>query len=193
MYFVNVMPSDLVFPKNNEEHLAQMAIRLGITHLIFCYGLKDPLLKSRQKEVAMLAHDKLSTEFAVLVTNQQEVSKARTLTRSIIGIAKPEMFEDKRVGYIIDMEMGKRDDFIHHRNSGLSQVFIEQAKRTEKVLLVNMNNLITNALPQPILLGRIMQNNDFYKKYRPDVLVVSGAREPLQMRPPRDMQAFLLL
>jgi RNase P/RNase MRP subunit p30 len=185
------MHTDLVFPKGNEEHLIHMAERLGFQHVIFCYTLKDPLLKDRGKEVAMLAHDGITTEFAIIVTNQQEVAKARSITRSVIGIARPELFEDKRISHIIGFESGKRDDFIHHRNSGLSQVFIEQAKRTGKILLVDARQLLFGQLPQPVVLGRMKQNNDFFKKYKPDVIVISGAREPLEMRAPRDLQNLL--
>lgn len=187
------MFKDLVFPKGNEEQLLRMAERLGFSHVIFCYQLKDPLLKDRAKEIAMLAHERISTEFAILVTNQQDVAKAKSLTKSVVGVARPEMFEDKRVAYIIDFESGKRDDFIHHRNSGLNQVFIEQAKRTEKTLLVDAGQLLFGQVPQPVVLGRIKQNNDFFKKYRPDVIVVSGAHEPLEMRAPRDLQNLLIL
>jgi RNase P/RNase MRP subunit p30 len=187
------MPTDLVFPKGNEEHLAGMAKRLGITHLILCYSLKDPLLKDRAKEVAILSHEGFTTEFAILVTSQQEVSKAMHLTKSIVAIARPEFFEDKRVGYIIDFEGGRRDDFIHHRNSGLNQVFIAQAKRTNKTLLVDARQLLFGQLPQPVVLGRVKQNNDFFKKYKPNVLVVSGAHEALEMRAPRDLQNLLNL
>jgi RNase P/RNase MRP subunit p30 len=183
--------TDLVFPHGNEEHLAQMAQRLGVRHLILCYELKDPLLRERAKEVAMLSHDGFTAEFAVLVASQQDVSRARNYTKSIVATARPELFEDKRVAYVIDFESGRRDDFIHHRNSGLNQVFIENAKRTGKVLLVNAHNLIAGKLPQAVILGRIMQNNTFFRKYRPGLLVVSGAMEPLEMRAPRDLQNLL--
>ena len=186
---------DLVFPRGNEEHLAAMAMRLGIRHLILCYELKDPLLRTRMKEVAMLTHPDrgFSTEFAVLVASQAEVGKAHNLTKSVVAIARPELFEDRRVSYIIDMESGRRDDFIHHRNSGLNQVFLDQAVRGDKTLLVNAHALLAGPLPQPVILGRMLQNNTFYRKYSPRVVVVSGAREPLEMRPWRDLQHLLTL
>jgi RNase P/RNase MRP subunit p30 len=187
------MPTDVVFPKNNEEHLCEMAKRLGFTHLIFVYDLKDPLLKDREKEIAKLASESFSTEFAIIVTNQQEISKARSICKTIIGIGRPELFEDKRITHIIDFESGKRDDFIHHRNSGLNQVFIEQAIRSEKTLLINASQLFVALQPQAIILGRMKQNNDFFKKYKPTVLVVSGAQEPLEMRAPRDLENILLI
>jgi RNase P/RNase MRP subunit p30 len=184
---------DLVFPKGNEERFVDMALRLGTKHLVFCYELKDPLLKDRQKEVKMLEHQEFTTEFAILVRTQDDVAKAKNLTRSIVAIARQELFEDKRVMYIIDFEGGKRDDFIHHRNSGLNQVFINHAKRTGKILLVNARQLISGAIPPAVVLGRMKQNNDFFKKYAPDAFVVSGAHEPLEMRAPKDLQNLLLL
>jgi len=186
------LATDVVFPKGNVEHLAQTARRLGVKHLIFCYGLRDPLLKDRAKEIAMLTDKGFTTEFAVLAASQQEVNRAKSITRSIVGLARPELFEDKRVAYIIDFESGRRDDFIHHRNSGLNQVSIDQAKRTEKTLLVNAHNLLFGPLPQAVVLGRMRQNAGFFRKYAPHVIAVSGAREPLEMRAPRDLQNLLL-
>jgi RNase P/RNase MRP subunit p30 len=182
---------DLVFPKNNEEHLVHMAKRLGTKHVIFCYPLKDVMIRQRAKEVAMLAHEDLIAEFAVLVQTQQEVSKALSLTRTIVATAKPEFFEDKRVTYIINFESGRRDDFIHHRNSGLNQVFVDQSMRTDKTLLVNANQLLSER--SSVVLGRMMQNNAMFKKYKPRVIVVSGAREPLEMRALRDLANLLTI
>ena len=182
--------TDLVFPQGNEEHLVKMAKRLGVRHLILCYTLKNPLLKERKKEVAILAEKTLTTEFAIMVRDQNDISRAKSFSASIVAVGRHEMFEDKRVNYLIDFEMGRRDDFIHHRNSGLNQVFIAAAKRSDKTLLVNANNLLYGD-DHAVTLGRIMQNNAFFKKYSPNVLVVSGAREPLQMRAPRDLRALL--
>jgi len=184
--------TDLVFAQGNEQSLCEMAVRLQIKHLILCYTLKDPLIKNRAKEVALLANESLSTEFAILVTNQQEVSKAKSLQASVVGVALPELFEDKRVRYIINAESGNRDDFIHHRNSGLNQVFLQQVIRTEKMILVNAAQLHGHKHPA-VVLGRMMQNNSLYKKYKPSVLVVSGAKEALLMRSPRDLQSLLLI
>jgi len=186
---------DLVFPRGNEEHLVEMGKRLGIRHMIFCYSLKDPLLKERTKEVAILADPEhtFTTEFAILVTNQQDVSRAKSLHATVIGLARPELFEDKRVDYLIDMESGRRDDFIHHRNSGLNQVFIAQGIRTDKTLLLDARQLLFSDIPPAVVLGRIMQNNEFYRKMLPRVIVVSGACEPLEMRSYKDLQNLLRL
>lgn len=187
------MHVDVVFPHGNETHLIDMAERLGITHVIFCYTLKDPLLKSRAKEIEKLDDPTrhITTEFAILVSNQQDVSRAKSMTKTVIGTARPELFEDKRVTHIIDMESGRRDDFIHHRNSGLNQVFIANAIMGDKTLLVDAKQLLFGDQPRAVVLGRMRQNNAFYRKYAPRVIVVSGASEPLEMRPWRDLQNLL--
>ncbi len=182
---------DVVFPNGNEKHLVDMALRLGTKHLILCYQLSDPLLKMRAKEVQLLKQENLTTEFAIIVNSQQDVAKAKNFTKTIIGMARPELFEDKRVSHIIDMESGKRDDFIHHRNSGLNQVFLQHVNNNDKTLLVDASQLFAGQIAPGVVLGRIMQNNEFYKKYSPRVIVVSGACEPLQMRACRDLQILL--
>jgi RNase P/RNase MRP subunit p30 len=185
--------TDLVFPKNNEERLVEMAKRLGVRHLILCYELKDPLLKDRMKEVKMLEHEGFTTEFAIYATTQAEVAKARGITKSVVAAGRPEMFEDKRIRYVINFEAARRDDFIHHRNSGLNQVFLASAARTDKIILISARQLLLSDVPQAVVLGRMMQNNTFYRKYKQNVCVVSGATEPLEMRSPRDLQNLLLL
>jgi hypothetical protein len=148
------------------------------------------MIKNRKKEVALLSDNELTTEFAIITNNQNDIGRAKNLSASIIAVGRPEMFEDKRVDYVIDFENGRRNDFIHHRNSGLNQVFIVAAKKTGKILLVNAHNLLYCEDPA-VILGRFTQNNIFFKKYSPSVTVVSGAREPLEMRPVRDLQGLL--
>ena len=170
-----------------------MAERLGFSHLILCYPLSDPLLKNRAKEVAMLATAKITTEFAILVPNQESIAKAQRYTKSVVAKGQQEYYDDKRVQYVLDFENGGRPDFLHHRHSGLNQVFIHAGIRTSKCFLVNMHNLLFGAQHRAVILGRIQQNNDFFKKYAPNVLTISGATEPLEMRAPRDLQNILFL
>ncbi|MBR9700601.1 hypothetical protein GOV11_01925 [Candidatus Woesearchaeota archaeon] len=181
---------DLVFPKGNETKLVEMAKELGFTELMLCYSLSDKMLKQRVKEVQTLSKG-IAVSLAVLVKNQQDVQKARAFTRNIIGIGKTWIFEDKRVSHVINFESGKREDFIHHRNSGLSQVSIKNCMRTDKIFLVNIAQL--HCEQQHIILGRMMQNNRFFKKYKPKVNVVSGAAQALEMRAPKDLENFLSL
>jgi RNase P/RNase MRP subunit p30 len=185
--------TDIVFPHGNEQTLADAAHHLGVTHLICCYELSDPIIKQRAAEVAKLARDGMTTELAALVRDQQAVARARQLTKTVIALPRPELFEDKRVTHVIDFEGGSRDDFIHHRNSGLTQVHINNAIRTDKTLVVDLRQLLFAAIPQPVVLGRILQNNTFFRKYKPHVLVASCAREPLELRAPRDRQDLLRL
>lgn len=180
---------DLVFPEENERELMLMAKRLGFQRLLLCYRFKDPLLKERK---ARLPKDPaLETVFCVLVQSQAQVDQARSVTPEIVARGEPWAFEDKRIRYVIDFESGKRQDFIHHRNSGLNQVFIANAMRTGATLLVNARQLFGDR-PEAVL-GRMMQNNEFFRKYRPSVVAVSGAADPLQMRAPRDLANLLQL
>lgn len=185
------MTFDLVFPQGNEERLCAMARELGFSQLLLCYPLSDPLIKERKEELCKLSRD-IAVTFAIFAKNQQEVQKARKLTEHVVAPGVPGTFEDKRVRYVIDYESGKRKDFVHHRNAGLTQVFVKHAIRTGKTLLVNAAQL-HGSVPAHVVLGRMMQNNMLYRKYGPSVRVVSGARAPLEMRAPRDLQNLLAL
>lgn len=183
---------DFVFPENNEQQLLEMAERLGFRKLVFCYHIDDPHLRARKEELQESAPS-LEIDLAVVVESQQQVQKARKITRNVIGVARREFFDDKRVRHIIDFESGRRSDFIHHRNSGLTQVLINKAILRDITLLVDFRQLIAGKPAQHVVLGRMMQNNQFFRKYRPRVRIVSGARHTLEMRAPRDLQNFLLL
>lgn len=178
---------DFVFPQGNEEDMIAMADRLGIAELFLCYPLTD--FKKRN----IPPGKKVKVSLAVSVKNQQEVQKARHLTEEVVCRGRPGIYEDKRVRYVIDFESSKRQDFLHHRNSGLNQVFIRKAIESGKTVLVNANQLFRPAPDQHVVLGRMMQNNRFFRKYRPDVLVVSGATRPMEMRSPHDLQNLLNL
>ncbi|MDD9953884.1 MAG: hypothetical protein OXR66_06125 [Candidatus Woesearchaeota archaeon] len=182
------MHTDLVFPKGNESKLVAMAVKLGFERLLCCYTLDDPYVQEREKELKKFAG--IEVIFALYVENQQEVQKAKRFTKHIVARGKPGLFEDKRVQYVINFEAGKKKDFVHHRNSGLTQVFIKHGIRTKKTFLVNFNHLLHD---DGTILGRIQQNNMFFKKYTPDVLVVSGASSPLEMRAPKDLENILQL
>ncbi len=187
---------DLVFPNGNEERLLEMAERLGFSELMLCYELKDPLLKDRAKEVAKLSTPKVKATFAILVTNQNDVAKAKQLTANIIATPFQGVFEDKRITHVIGLEGGRRDDFLHHRNSGLTQVGLRECARTGKTILVDAGALLqeTQTHHPSVILGRMLQNNEFYRKeYDVPVRVISAASEPLKMRAPRDMMDLLKL
>ncbi len=185
---------DLVFPNGNEERLLEMAERLGFSELMLCYELKDPLLKERAKEVAKLSTPKVKAAFAIIVENQQDVAKAKHLATHIIATPFPAAFEDKRVTHVIGIERGTRDDFLHHRNSGLTQVSLRECARTGKTVLVDAGALLDGKRHPAVVFGRMLQNNGFYRK-EPDVpvRVISGADTPLRMRAPRDLQDLLHL
>ena len=182
---------DLVFPRGNEEGLVAMAERLGFHEIVLCYPVKDPLLRERAKEAERLS-TRIKVSFAVLATSQQEAMRAKQLAGALVATPFPGAFEDKRVTHVIGLERGARD-FLHHRGSGLTQVSLREAARTGKTLLVDAGALLDGALHPGVVLGRVLQNNGFFRKEDVPVRVVSAAREPLRMRAPRDLQDLLRL
>ncbi len=184
---------DVVFPKNNETRLLEMARLLGTREVMLVYPVSDPSLKQRKGEVERLSGTvgTVVTRFGILVSEHREVQRAKGLSPDIVAISRPWVYDDKRVRWVLNMENGRRADFTHHRNSGLNQVFIRKAIRTGKTFLINLNLLLSDG--RETLLGRVLQNNRFFRKYRPDVLVVSGCSLPLEMRSEKDRGSLLRL
>jgi RNase P/RNase MRP subunit p30 len=182
---------DVVFPRNNERALLEMAQRLGTRKLILVYELTDPMIRDRKGEVEKLSSESVRTEFAVIAHNQQDVSKAVRLTRSVIG-TRAELAEDSRVAYLMGLEDSSRDDFIHHRRSGMNQVVVAHANRTNKTIFLDLS-LALDRERGPVYLGRLLQNTTIAQRRFGNVIVVSGAHEAMHLRAPRDRSLFLRL
>lgn len=187
------MHFDLVFPSGNEPALVEMAKRLGFDKLFLCYPLDDPLIAQRKGEIQALCDENLQVEFAIMIKNQTEVNKAKRLTKHIIAPSKQELFEDKRIPYLLGFGNSRKPDFIHHRRGGLTQVHVNSAKRTNKTLLVDIGSLLQSDVSNETLIGRLMQNNKLFRKYGCAVRAVSCAKSALGMRAPKDLENFLTL
>jgi RNase P/RNase MRP subunit p30 len=183
--------TDLVFPNGNEGKLAAMARRLRVRTLLLCYPADAPHLEQRRAEAQRLCDERLTVLFCVHAKDQDQVQRAVKITKEIVATGRQGIFEDPRVRYVIDFEGRRREDFVHHRNSGLTQVSIAKGIKSGKVFLVNARQLAGNY--SYVILGRMMQNNMFFRKYKPTVLAVSGATEALGMRSPKDLENLLLL
>ncbi|MBS3156512.1 hypothetical protein J4413_04775 [Candidatus Woesearchaeota archaeon] len=94
--------------------------------------------------------------------------------------------KDKKVKIIINIEKGKRKDFMHSRNSGLNQVLCKLFK--ERGITVGFNfDLIYDAkeMERVNLLGRMMQNVKLCRKYKVKTAVVDFGK-----RDEKDLNSF---
>jgi len=172
------MFSDIVFPNGNEDEFVSMALRLGYSSLYFVYGPKD---------FKRFVSDKVKVFCGVI--SKQVVNKLNpdfVIARADEGVRS--VLEQGKVDLVFDFELGDRKDFIHHRNSGLNQVLCKIMEENDISLGFSFNSILNKASPQ--LLGRIMQNAGFARKYKLKMVIASFAHNPFEMRAPKDLLAF---
>lgn len=161
-----VMPKD----KNDEEKFRLFAKSLGWNDIVFLYS------------------DKKSE--AVLV----EPKQIQTLKKSKIVFCKGSRDAIERSAHVLfDFENEKREDFLHHRASGLNQVLCKLAKKNNVLVAFDFNAILTaDDVIRARIIGRIKQNIKLCRKYGVSMLPLSFAKSPLQMRSVLDFRAFFL-
>lgn len=170
------MFSDIVFPNGNEKDFVDMALRLGYSSICFVY---EP------KSFKRFSCDKLKVFCGVL--SDKHFSGADFVIAKANDNIRP-VLERGQVNLVFDFELGERKDFIHHRNSGLNQVLCKIMKENNIALGFCFNSVLNSKNPQ--LLGRIMQNAGFARKYKIKTVLASFAKNPFEMRAPKDLVAF---
>lgn len=100
------------------------------------------------------------------------------------------IFERKRNIIIYNLEDQKRD-FMHHRNSGLDQVLCKLAKKNKIAIAFNFNLVLNSeAMKKSQILGRMMQNVRFCRKYKVPIVIASFAAKVNEMRSAHDLVSF---
>jgi RNase P/RNase MRP subunit p30 len=124
------------------------------------------------------------------------VNQAKSLAKHydlIVAPSQREFFECKTVHFLLEPERQSRKDFIHHRNSGLHQVLLKACtpttKRKEKGIITTARILRKSRHPEEIL-GRMMQNARWCKKYGVAYHVTSGATTLMEQRDTACLQAL---
>jgi len=100
------------------------------------------------------------------------------------------VFEKNKNIFIYNLE-DKNRDFIHYRNSGLNQVLCKLAKKNDIAICFNFNLILNNeGMKKSQILGRMMQNIRFCRKYKVRTVIASFASKPEEMRSSHDLISF---
>lgn len=167
---------DLLFPKENEKELASEAKRLGFGEVIFCYTDEKKIPKTTIE----------GTKRALLVAEQKQVSKYGKKADMLIGPARREFFEDKRISGIIGVGLQQSKDHTHFRKS-LTQVEAKLAKEQKKIIFLNFADVLASKKPEQIL-GRWAQDKITCKAN--SLKIVSGASDVMGLRSRKDLENF---
>lgn len=183
---------DIVIPNKNEKKFIKMAETLGYTQLVLMYPLKQYekaqlQLKELQKETAI----KLS--LATLLDTKELQKKQKGMC--FIKDSEKTRFaiESKRIDSVIELE-NKLRDFVHHRNSGLNEVLCTLLKEKQVSISYSFSLILEKkGSHRAQILGRMMQNISFARKFKFKQIIASFATDPYNMRSSKDLQSLFIV
>ncbi len=179
---------DVVFPDGNEEGFIESAIQLGWGGLCFVYKYHknedyEEKIKKLQKKT------KLKLHYGFLIS-QKDINGTKK-TKNLIFIKSSgknrQVIEKKKADVLFSLESQGRQDFIHHRASGLNHILCELAAKNNIVVGFSFNLLLRNKKNLHQILGRVMQNIRLCRKYKTKTMIASFAERPFEMRHVYDM------
>lgn len=175
---------DIVFPKNNEKEFLEIAEKLN-KEICFVYEFRD---KKSFKEKT-----KNSKVKVVALVKPNQIEKARNIADFIIVKASENnrpLFERKNI-MICSLELSKKPDFIYNRNSGLNQVLCSLANKNNITACFSFNEILnSDKLIRARIIGRMMQNIRFCRKYKVKTIFASFATKPYEIRSHYELMSF---
>jgi len=181
------MPTDIVFPNNNEKEFIEMAERLGISELVFAYPqLPTPKFPDNSKV-------KVS---AAILAEHNRVSSARGKADFVIVKASATeqdrfLFEKAKPDIIFDLEQSQKPDGVFQRNSGLNHIMAALAAKNNITIGFSFSSILNSSgFRRAQIMGRMAQNLFLCRKYKVKTLFASFARSPLEMRSESDLNTF---
>lgn len=185
------MFQDICFPKGNEGEFIDVALKLGTKALIFVYDFKDLKTYDMQKKALKeLVNAKSIKADIGLLVDEKSINRL-PLTDDYVFSKTPskQLIEHKKSYILYDFELQEKNDFLHHRNSGLNQVFCNIMKEKEKILGISFSTLI-NAGKKGVILGRMRQNIRLSRKYKLRTFTLSFAKTPYELRAEHEIKSF---
>ncbi len=182
------MFQDICFPKNNEKEFVEVAKALSTKALIFVYPFKDmKTFENKKKELTEIKEIRVDIG---LLADEKSINKIQLISDYIfISTATKSLIENKKSYVLFDFEKQDKNDFLHHRNSGLNHVMCQLMKEKEKILGISFSSLL-NSKNKDVMLGRMQQNARFSKKYKLKTVFASFAQSPYELRAEHEIISF---
>ena len=177
---------DIVFPDGNEKEFIELASRLGYAGLCFVY---DSPTKEHEKIKKLQENTKLNLYLGSSITPRDLNKTKKTTYINFIKSSHKDRFvlEKNRAGVLYSLEENPKEDFMHHRASGLNQVLCKLANKNSVIIGFSFNTLLQNKKNLRRILGRMMQNIFLCRKYQVKTMVSSFTKKPYEMRSASDI------
>jgi RNase P/RNase MRP subunit p30 len=188
------MAFDIVFPNDNEEEFIVMAQKLGYGELYLTYEYSRKSYNDVKKNFIALKQKNKFKVLLALKIKPNEITETKKLAQLFLVESSDEnrwVVEKNSNIMIYNLEYQKKNDFMHHRNSGLNHILCTFAHQNKIKISVSFSGLL-NAKDnmKSIILGRIRQNARLCRKYKVLIVLVSFAFDVYCMRAPFDLTSF---
>ncbi len=176
------MKIDIVFPNKNEQEFISVAKKLKYSSLCLIYDEKSI------NSVKRIKNNELNIYYGFV--GDKCIKNPPKQTDLIIVNSNNRRFFVNEASYVYGIE--EEDDYIHQRAGGLNDGLFKLMKEMKIGYMFTLNSIITSGDRQAVL-GRIMQNIRLCQKYSVDILLVSGAKDPKEMKNPCDIESLAKL
>ena len=178
---------DIVFPSKNEAEFIEIAEKLGYSGLILVYDNKKDIPDFSKFKTKL----KLKT---ALLAPQNKVQSVRTKSKLVFTKAVEDnrlAFEKSKPDLVFAIEETQPRDFMHQRGSGLNHIMCRFAKENNVKIGFSFNSILnSSAMSRAQIIGRMQQNITLCRKYKCKTVIASFAKDPYEMRSPKDLIAF---
>lgn len=173
---------DVVFPQGNEEDFLKIAEKLGIKSLTFVYSdAKEFYIKKSE----------IKYDCAVLCQPQKIPAMKSKKTPYLCPAGRDAI--ERGAPLTFNFEITEDKDHTHYRRSGLNQVLCKLATQKNVVIGFSLHTLLSSeGRKRATIMGRIMQNIIFLRKYKTNVKIASFATNPYEMRAPSEIVSLFI-
>ncbi len=180
------MDYDIIVP-GNETEIFSKPERYGYAKYLTVYSSLAKALQSREPFVGVLVH---GSNKDMMTQGRKAKEKGFLTLTPAQGYEKDKfVIEKTSVDILFDFELVYGNDHLHYRKSGLNQVLCQLAVQHQKTIAFSLHSLLASSRPE-IVLGRLMQNIRFCKKYNVKTIFATFAQTRWELRSKKDMETF---
>jgi len=130
-----------------------------------------------------------------ILADFNEISQAKKY-RSLVLVKNSEknrdVLEKSKADVLFDLERQSKNDFLHHRASGLNHILCNLANKNKIIIGFSFNSIL-NSKNMAQILGRISQNIKLCRKYKVKMSIASFAKNAYEMRSTHDLVSLFLV
>jgi hypothetical protein len=168
------MRLDIVLAEGNEKGFAKRAAELGLQGLL--------IFSKRKFQVFSVQGLSIAQGLIVEHKPKPGLTIAEKPTRHT--------FEKLRPSIVFGTELQNAQDKTHFRRSGLDDVVCRLAKQHNIMVGLGPAVVLRAPLPESVVIGRMMQNIRFCRRFGVKLVLASFAKSPDEMRAHHDLKAF---